>query len=247
MSLVSIIIPVYNAEKFIDKTIKSVINQTHFNWELILIDDGSTDRSFELISRYKEEKRINIIKNDRNLGVIKTRNKGIKIAKGKFIAFLDADDLWKPEKLKMQIEFMEINNLSISFTEYEKINENGILRGKLKLPNKIDYNLLLKSNFMGCLTVIYDQEILGKKFFREIDKSEDYVLWLEIIKEVKEIKCLNYNLASYRVMEKSRSSNKFYAVYYQWIIYRTIERLSFCKSLYCFIIYLFYGYKRFKV
>jgi glycosyltransferase involved in cell wall biosynthesis len=245
--LVSIITPLYNAEKYIEKTIESVINQTYKNWEMIIVDDYSKDNSYKLVLELsKQDKRIKLIKNDKNNGVTKTRNKGIKLAKGKYIAFLDADDLWKKEKLEKQIFFMERSKISISYTGYEKINEDGTIRGEIKVPKKVIYHESLKGNIMGCLTVIYNCEKLGKKYFKELKMSEDHVLWLEILKSTDSYG-IEKSLAKYRVLENSRSSSKIDAIKFQWEINREIEKLNIFKSIYYFIKYLWNGYKRYKV
>jgi len=247
-NLVSIITPLYNADKYIGEAIGSVINQTYKNWEMLIIDDGSEDKSHEKALKYSEkDKRIKVLKNERNLGVIKTRNRGIEIAKGRYIAFLDSDDLWKKEKLEKQIKFMENNKIFISYTGYEKINEDGSLRGGIKVPKKVTYSDSLKGNVMGCLTVTYNQEKLGKRYFTELEMSEDHVLWLEILKEVEASYGISESLAQYRVLKNSRSSSKINAIKFQWEINRQIEKLNIFQSLYYFINYLWFGYRRFIV
>lgn len=246
-NLVSIITPLYNAENFIEETIKSVLDQSYSNWEMIIVDDCSKDNSYNLVAKLAErENRIKLIKNEENNGVTKTRNKGIKLTKGKYIAFLDADDLWKKEKLKKQISFMEKSKALISYTGYEKVDEDGIIRGKIKVSKKVTYHDSLKGNIMGCLTVIYNQEKLGKKYFKELKMSEDHVLWLEILKDIDSYG-IEESLAQYRVLENSRSSSKIDAVKFQWKINRKIEKLNLIESIYYFINYLWFGYRRYKV
>lgn len=246
--LVSIITPMYNSENYIAETINSVIEQTYKNWEMIIIDDNSRDCSYNIVNEYaKKDKRIKLYKNSSNEGVVKTRNKGIDIANGKYIAFLDSDDLWKPKKLTSQIEFMEQNKIVLSYTGYEKINEDSSFRGIVKVPEKVNYKELLKSNYMGCLTVVYNQEEIGKRFFKEYRKSEDYILWLSILKEVNFAYGVSENLASYRVMSNSRSSNKIDAVKFQWEAYKNIERLGSIKSVYYLLNYMCLGYRRYKI
>ncbi|MCS5420420.1 MULTISPECIES: glycosyltransferase family 2 protein [Psychrilyobacter] len=245
--LVSIITPLYNAEKYIEATINSVQGQTYKNWEMIIVDDCSKDNSYNLVVKLAEqEKRIKLIENKANSGVTKTRNKGIELAKGKYIAFLDADDLWKKEKLEKQISFMKKNKVLISYTGYEKINENGTIRGEIKVPKNVTYHESLKGNIMGCLTVIYNCEKLGKKYFKELKMSEDHVLWLEILKDTDSYG-VEESLAQYRVLGNSRSSSKIDAIKFQWEINRKIEKLTRIESVYYFINYLWYGYRRYKV
>ncbi|MBM7558080.1 glycosyltransferase family 2 protein [Halanaerobacter jeridensis] len=246
--LVSIITPLYNEESFISQTINSVLNQTYKNWELLVIDDCSTDNGPEIVKEFSfEENRIKLIQLEKNIGVTKARNRGIKEAEGRYVAFLDSDDLWEPEKLEKQINYMKKNNFSISFTSYKKINEDGNYRGTVEVPNRVKYADLLKTNIMGCLTVIYDRKELGKRYFKDLDKSEDYVLWLEILKEVDFAFGIQEPLASYRVMQESRSSNKISVIKQQWKIYREIEGLNLFKSFYYFLNYLYYGYKRYRI
>ena len=235
---VSIIVPMYNAEKFIGKTIESVLAQTYQNWEMLIMNDVSTDNSLAVVSGYaKKDKRIKIINTEKNVGVVKGRNFLIDLASGKYIAFLDADDYWHNEKLEKQIKFMKEKNASISCTEYTRVKENEEKINDVIIKEEISYNDMLKNNYLGCLTVIYDAEKIGKRYFKELEKNEDYVLWLEIVKDVDIIYGLKENLAYYRVLDNSRSSNKVKTAKVRWEIYRKIEKLSLLKSLYYFLHY----------
>ena len=159
--LVSIITPLYNSEKYIAETIEFVLAQTYSNWEMIIVDDCSKDNGVEIVEKYREkDKRIKLYQNEINKGVSYTRNRAIDIAQGKYIAFLDSDDLWKKEKLEKQINFMEQNNIVLSYTAYEKINEDGSKRGEIRVPEKLDYKELLKNCLIGFLTAIYRKEEL---------------------------------------------------------------------------------------
>ena len=182
--LVSIITPMYNSEKFILKTIESVINQTYSNWELLLIDDGSIDNTIQIVEDFKQKySNIKLIQNLTNLGAAQSRNKGILEAKGEYIAFLDADDLWKPNKLDLQIQFMQTHNCDVSFSSYEQIAENGKPLHKLvqALP-KLTYNKYLKTNYIGNLTGMYNAKTLGKITSPDLRKRQDWLLWLAAIK-----------------------------------------------------------------
>ena len=235
---VSIIVPMYNAEKFIGKTIESVLAQTYQNWEMLIMNDVSTDNSLAVVSGYaKKDKRIKIINTEKNVGVVKGRNFLIDLASGKYIAFLDADDYWHNEKLEKQIKFMKEKNASISCTEYTRVKENEEKINDVIIKEEISYNDMLKNNYLGCLTVIYDAKKIGKRYFKELEKNEDYVLWLEIVKDVNTIYGLKENLAYYRVLDNSRSSNKVKTAKVRWEIYRKIEKLSLLKSLYYFLHY----------
>lgn len=244
--LVSIVTPNYNGSITISETIKSIQGQAYKNWELIIVDDNSSDNSVDIIKEFqKDDKRIRLIINKSNLGVTKTRNIAIDASIGPYIAFLDSDDVWLNEKLNIQILSMERENSLISYTSYYKCNynlENPIL---IKVPNLMTYNDLLKTNLMGCLTVVYNSEVLGKKYFKECLLSEDYVLWLEILKDANSALGIIEPLGKYRVAKASRSSNKLNAIKYQWHIYRKIEQISFIKSSYYFFIYLVKGYSRY--
>ena len=235
---VSIIVPMYNAEKFIGKTIESVLAQTYQNWEMLIMNDVSTDNSLAIVSVYaKKDERIKIVNTEKNVGVVKGRNFLIDLASGKYIAFLDADDYWHNEKLEKQIKFMKEKNASISCTEYTRVKENEEKINDVIIKEEISYNDMLKNNYLGCLTVIYDAEKIGKRYFKELEKNEDYVLWLEIVKDVNTIYGLKENLAYYRVLDNSRSSNKSKTAKVRWEIYRKIEKLSLLKSIYYFLHY----------
>ena len=235
---VSIIVPMYNAEKFIGKTIESVLAQTYQNWEMLIMNDVSTDNSLAIVSVYaKKDERIKIVNTEKNVGVVKGRNFLIDLASGKYIAFLDADDYWHNEKLEKQIKFMKEKNASISCTEYTRVKENEEKINDVIIKEEISYNDMLKNNYLGCLTVIYDAEKIGKRYFKELEKNEDYVLWLEIVKDVNTIYGLKKNLAYYRVLDNSRSSNKVKTAKVRWEIYRKIEKLSLLKSIYYFLHY----------
>ncbi len=237
--MVSVITPVYNAEKFIKETIESVINQTYKDWEMILVDDCSTDSSFEIISDYaKKYPNIKVFKNDKNSGPVDTRNFAIEKSSGRYLAMLDSDDLWKPEKLKKQISFMEEKNVYFSYSGYEIINENGKLLKSYTPPLKATYKNSLLESFIGCLTVILDTEVLGKRFFKKtLMGAEDSILWLSILREGFEAYGLKDNLASYRVVASSRSRNKFIAAKERWYVLRHVENLNFFKAFRCFFHY----------
>lgn len=243
--LVSIITPLYNCEKYIDETIQSVINQTYKNWEMIIVDDCSKDNGVKIVEKYQKlDKRIKLYRNEQNQGVSFTRNRAIDLSKGKYIAFLDSDDLWKKEKLSKQISFMEKNNITLSYTGYEKINSDGSLRGEIKVPEKLDYEELLKNCLIGFLTAVYKKEDL-KEFRFMKSKAEDYIFWLSIIKKIKYAYGVQENLAYYRVLNNSRSSNKIDIVKFHWKIYREIEKLNLMKSIYYYLIYIKRGVFRF--
>lgn len=243
--LVSVITPLYNSEKFIAETIESVLNQTYKNWEMIIVNDCSKDNGPSIVQEYqKKDKRIKLFNNEINQGVSFTRNRAIELAQGKYIAFLDSDDLWKDKKLEKQVKLMEENKVFLSYTGYNKMNEDGSERGRIEVPEKVNYKELLKGNIMGCLTVTVRKDILKKDPFKNT-KQEDYILWLELLKQEKFAYGIIESLAYYRVLNNSRSSNKIDLVKFNWRIYKEFEKLSLIESLYYYIIYIYRGIKRY--
>lgn len=243
--IVSIILPLYNAESYIRKTILSVINQSFANWELIIVNDCSKDNSLSIAKEYLLiDSRIQIFSNERNYGVSYTRNKAISYASGKYIALLDADDLWHPEKLMMQITFMEKNNYEVSYCAYQKMTVFEEPKGIIHVPKKMNYNKLLKGCLINCITGVYLREKFSHISFKDT-KVEDYIFWLEIFKEIDYAYGIIDCLAYYRVQKNSRSSNKLDIVKFHWKIYRHIEKLPLPKAFYFFIIYFIKGVIRF--
>lgn len=231
--LVSIIMPNYNSEKFISSSIESVIAQTYVNWELIIIDDCSTDTSIEIAERFKDA-RIKIIKNKKNYGAAVSRNNGIKSANGRYIAFLDSDDVWDENKLLESITFMREKGFSFICTDYRTVAESGEHISNYS-PQKSSYNYfdILKHNVIGCSTVVYDKNILGEVLMPiEATMREDFACWLAILKKGYVVNYLHKILTEYKVRSNSVSSKKTKMIKYQWKVYRRIEKLPFFKSLY---------------
>ena len=239
--LVSIIMPVYNSERFLEDAIRSVINQIYLNWELWLIDDNSSDNSKQIISNFTAiDKRIKSILLTVNSGAAIARNTAITRSEGKYIAFLDADDIWLPEKLLNQINFMEMNERSFTFTSYAIMDENGKdLKRTIAAPETVRYKQLLKNNTIGCLTAVYNSEKLGKMLMPEIRKRQDYGLWLNILKKGVIGYGLQETLAMYRTGDTSLSNKKMNVLKYNWILLRKHQHLSFFVTLYYFIFFLF--------
>jgi len=218
--LVSIITPTYNSEKFISKTIISILNQTYTNWELLITDDCSDDSTIKVINSYvKNEKRIKlfILKNNSGAGV--ARNNSIFHSQGKYIAFCDADDQWLPNKLKTQIDFMNKNNLQFTYSSYNICNENDDLIGKVISPKVISYRKMLNNNYVGCLTAIYDAEKIGKLYMSKIRNRQDWTLWFKILKKTGPTKGIVEPLAIYRNRRTSISSSKMKQLKYNWMVY----------------------------
>jgi glycosyltransferase involved in cell wall biosynthesis len=244
---VSIITPSYKSSKFISQTIESVLNQTYKNWEMIIVDDASPDDCNKTIEVYiQKDSRIKLIKLKKNSGPSVARNRAIGEASGRYIAFLDADDLWHPEKLEKQIAFMDKNNLSFTYSSYDLIDEEGNDLGSFKTKQKITYSEMLKTCSVGCLTAIYDTEKLGKVYMPNMLKRQDYGLWLKILREINITKGILEPLGTYRILKNSVSSNKINAAKYQWKIYREVEKLSLVKSMYYFLQYAYNGLKKYK-
>ena len=217
---VSILMPCYNANRFIGEAIKSVREQSLTSWELIICDDGSDDGSLETIeAATKQDKRIKLILNKGPKGAAGARNAAVKEAQGRYIAFLDADDIWLPEKLKKQIDFMKITKSEFSFSYCETIDECGRLLGVTKTPNFISIQKLKLSNFIPCLTVIYDSEKIGIVEQPIIPMRNDFALWIKILLLNPEVRarCVPEVLARYRVNNYGISSNKILGIYYFYI------------------------------
>jgi teichuronic acid biosynthesis glycosyltransferase TuaG len=234
MELVSIITPSYKSEKFISETIESVLAQTYSNWEMIIVDDLSPDNSNVIIEEYiKKDSRIKLIKLENNSGPAIARNRAIEEGYGRYIAFLDADDLWSSEKLEKQIAFMNEKKCNLSYTSYATMNESGeLLTNVIKAIGKLDYKELLKSNKIGCLSVIYDTKIIGKVYMPLMKKRQDYALWLRILKKIDYAYGMDEVLGAYRVVPNSVSSKKIDLLQYNYELFRRHEKFSVLKSLY---------------
>lgn len=239
----SIITPAYNAEKTIENCINSVLNQTYTNWELIIIDDCSTDNTVAVVDRFLHmDKRIIFIKNNKNIGSGETRNKGIRMGKGRYIAFLDSDDIWFPQKLEIQLEFMRRNNLFFTYSSYYVKSNNNLFL--FEVPQHIRFEDLLKTCWIGCLTVVYDKEMIGKYFMPTIKKAQDYVTWLNILKDHGAVSGIKMPLAQYNIHRRSNSYNKIRAIKYQWHVYRKYEGLSVFSSIYYIFFYSYFGLRK---
>lgn len=238
--LVSIITPSFNSEKFISDTIQSVQNQTHENWEMIIVDDGSVDKTVSIIKTFLEDKRIQLYQLEQNSGTGIARNKAVSLAKGRYIAFLDSDDLWKPEKLQKQIEFMHSENQPFTFSFYECIDEKGKALGKTnKAPKILTYKKLFWSNWIGNLTGIYDSDYFGKITISADRKRQDWMMWLTILKNIKTAKPVPESLAIYRIRENSISASKTALLKYNYNVYKNFHKLNAVVSIGCMIGFLF--------
>lgn len=245
--LVSIVVPVYNAEKFLKDTVRTVLEQTYPNWELLLVDDCSNDDSVNIIKEYvTKDDRIQLLKNEKNSGAALTRNKGIEEAKGTYLCFLDADDLWEKEKLEKQLKFMKENHCAFSYTSYEFADSNGIPNGKkVKVPKTINYKQALKNTTIFTSTVMFDLGKLTKNDICMPDvKSEDTATWWKVLKIIDYAHGINEIYSYYRRAANTLSSNKIKALKRTWNLYRNVEHLGIIFSSYNFCWYCFNALKR---
>lgn len=244
--LVSIITPSYNSETFIGKTIESVLSQTYQEWEMIIVDDHSCDNSVEYIkSLIKEDERIKLLTLKQNVGAAEARNRALEIANGKYIAFLDSDDIWLPNKLEQQLNFMQKNDYAFTFTAYIPFSEDGTQEySSIHAPKEIDYNEYCKNTIIGCLTVMIDKTKVGDFRMKNIRSSHDMALWLEIMKRGYKAYGLDEVLGKYRLVSNSNTAKKYKAIQDVWKVYREIENLSLIKSSWYFIHYLYNATKK---
>lgn len=246
--LVSIIVPVYNAEKFIRETIQTVLNQTYKNWELLLVNDCSADSSKNIIEEYeKKDKRIHLIELEQNSGAAIARNTGIENSKGRYIAFLDADDLWDNQKLEKQLKFIKEHDYEFTYTSYEFSDENGNKNGKIvEVPGNINYKQALKNTTIFTSTVIFDVKKLGKELIKmpNVKRGQDTATWWKVLKTGIVAHGLQESLSVYRRSNNTLSSNKIKALKRTWNLYRSVEHLSIPKSLYNFFWYCINAVRR---
>lgn len=245
--LVSIITPLHNSENFISKTIASVQAQTYHRWELIIVDDVSDDSSVEIVETFAEkDSRVRLIRLNKNSGAAVARNTAIEAASGRYIAFLDSDDMWLPNKLEVQLDFMQKHGHAFSFSAYERIDENGKSLGIVGVPEKVSYKQMLKTSVIGCLTAMYDTACFGKVYMPLIRKRQDYGLWLKLLKQTEFAYGIQQPLGQYRIRKDSISSNKLHTATYNWRLYREVENLPFFVSCYYFSHYAVRGILRTK-
>jgi glycosyltransferase involved in cell wall biosynthesis len=243
-ALVSIITPLYNAEAYITHTIKSIQNQTYPHWEHIIVNDCSTDTSLQIVEDLaKKDVRIKVVTLSRNSGAAQSRNKATELAQGAYIAFLDSDDLWHPEKLEKQLRFMQEKDLAVSYTSYVHINEAGTPIGKrIKALPKLTYKKQHTNNYIGNLTGIYKASEIGKIIAPNIRKRQDWAVWLEAIKKSNRPALgLQEDLAYYRIREDSMSSNKVNLIKYNFKFYKEYLGYSWITSA-CYLLRFFYEY-----
>nr|AXL04956.1 glycosyltransferase [Aeromonas hydrophila] len=243
--LVSIIMPSYNSADTIAKSIESVQKQDYAHWELLITDDCSSDRTVEIVRQLaSQDPRISIEVNSVNSGAGFSRNQSINRSSGKYIAFLDADDLWLPNKLSTQVFYMEQTGAVFSYTAYQKFSDAG-LGGILMPPTRVTYKELLRGSVIGCLTAMFNAEVLGRQNMPLIRKRQDMGLWLRLLQLCKEAHGIPQVLAQYRV-DSGMSQNKFNAACYQWLLYRDVVGLNFMQSVWYFGWYALNGFIKYR-
>lgn len=245
---VSIITPTFNSASYIAETILSVQNQTYQNWQLIIVDDGSTDETISIIQEIqKAESRIQLIVQSKNVGPAITRNKGIELAKGKYLTFLDADDLWFPDFIQNSIAIIQQTTIPFVFSSYRRSDEAlNFIYSDFIVPQKVTYTDILKTNSISCLTAFLDIETLGKKFMPIIHKRQDMGLWVQYLKEIPFAYGIQEPKAIYRIRKNSLSRKKSTLIKYQWQFYRKVENLSLIQSTYYMIHWMVRGFFKYS-
>jgi glycosyltransferase involved in cell wall biosynthesis len=243
-ALISIITPNYNCERFIAQTIESVLAQTYKNWEMLIVDDCSTDGSYEETLKYAaKDNRIKVYRMEQNSGAAVCRNKAIELSHGDYLAFLDSDDLWCPEKLEKQLRFMIGNECDFSFTEYEHIDEEGKALGlKARVIKRLTYRKLLLHCFPGCLTVMYRQNLMSKIYCDNIKKNNDHALFLCVLKNCNKAMGLPKNLAKYRIRQNSISRNKLKMIKPYITVLHDFEGINIINTYFCVLTHLIIKY-----
>ena len=248
-NLVSIIMPSYNSRKYIEESINSVLKQTYSNWELIIIDDCSIEDTDIIVKPYLSDKRIRYLKNKKNKGAAVSRNRALREIKGKWIAFLDSDDLWKPQKLERQINFMIKNGYHFSYTNYSEIDINGKPNGVIVTgPKKITKTGFFNYCWPGCLTVMYDVEKVGLIQIADIKKNNDYAMWLKVCRKAN-CYLLDENLAFYRKGRSgsisSHSIKKL--IFWHYKLFREAEKQNVIMSIFNTMRNMLFGFYKKKI
>jgi teichuronic acid biosynthesis glycosyltransferase TuaG len=247
-SLVSIITPCFNSEKFISETIISVQKQTYSNWEMFIADDGSEDKTVQIIQNFMDEdSRIHLIRLHKNSGAAKARNFGIEKITGKYMTFLDADDIWFPDFIENSIETIKKTGINFVFSSYKRSNENlEFVYSDFIVPKKVTYTDILKTNSISCLTAFINVEALGIKKMPDILKRQDMGLWLKYLKEIPFAHGIQEPKAIYRIRENSLSRNKKNLIKYQWQFYYKVEKLGFFPSVYYMLQWMVRGFLKYR-
>ena len=248
MELISIIMPNYNGEKFIKNSLDTILNQTYKNWELLIVDDCSKDKSIEIIKKNYDDKRIKLIELHENKGSAYARNEALRQARGRYIAFLDSDDLWLDNFLEEQIKFLKANKASLVYCSYYIIDENNKkILNPYVVKDKVSYKDILKFLPIGMLTSLYDTKQIGKYYFEESLGSirDDYVYWLKILKKIDFAYANPEILAKYRIHKNSVTKKKYKMILPQFKVYYKIEKLGIIKSLYYLLHWSLHGLRKY--
>ncbi len=247
-ALVSIITPSYNSAKFIAETIQSVQNQTHQNWEMIIVDDGSSDETeIVVLSIIQNDNRIQFHKLSQNSGPAVARNTGIEKASGDYMTFIDADDIWFPTFIENNIKTIQETGIPFVFSSYKRANEQlEFVYSDFIVPQKVSYTDILKSNSISCLTAFLDIKKLGKKYMPLIRKRQDMGLWLNYLKVIPFAHGIQETQAIYRIRENSLSRKKSDLIKYQWQFYREVEKLTIFQSAYYMLHWMYRGFMKYR-
>ena len=244
--LVTIITPSYKSKRFIKQTIDSVQEQTYTNWQMVIVDDFSNDGSVEFIRELiKNDKRFKLVVLTTNVGAAMARNEALQMVNGRFIAFLDSDDMWEPNKLEVQVDFMLEKNCAFSYTSYKVCSESGLsVEGIVPVPLSLTYNQYLANTIIGCLTVMLDAEKLGKIVMPNLRSSHDMALWADILKTIDCAEGIDIPLATYRLVGSSNTANKWRASKDVWNIYRYHLKMNVSESFFYFVQYAINAVKK---
>lgn len=244
-NIVTIITPSFNSKDYIQSTFDSILSQTFIDWEWIIVDDCSTDGSYVYLLEFaKQDKRVVALQAEKNSGTAAARNLGLKHATGRYITFLDSDDLLDPNYLEEQLKFMKEHGPLISAGYRRKAKHTCT---DFFVPDEVDYKKALKGNPLSCLTTMYDREVIGERYFPEdLMKCEDYVFWLNILKDGYVAKGNHQSLATYMIREGSKSSNKFKLIKYMHRVYHKTQGINWFKSWFYVVRWAFYGKKKYK-
>ncbi len=245
MELVSIITPCYNSERYLEDTFKSILKQNYTNWEWIIVDDCSTDNSVNLIKSFKDD-RIKLYEQKINKGASEARNKGLELSKGRFITFIDSDDLWLPSFLDKTINYLINNNEELVYTSYKRVDEklNPLLQDFIAI-DKVDRNRILYNCPIPMLTSVYDSKRIGKVIFPEAELREDHAMWIDLLMKTKHARAINESLAIYRIRTNSVSRNKFKIAIKQYDVYRKYLKMNVIKSSYYTFFWALNGMKKY--
>ncbi|HBD26270.1 glycosyltransferase family A protein [Flavobacterium sp.] len=246
--LVSIITPSYNSANFIAETIQSVQNQTYSNWEMIIVDDGSSDETENVVlSIIQNDRRIQFHKLSQNSGPAVARNSGIEKASGDYMTFIDADDIWFPTFIENNIKTIQETGVPFVFSSYKRANEQlEFVYSDFIVPQKVSYTDILKSNSISCLTAFLDIKKLGKKYMPLIRKRQDMGLWLNYLKVIPFAHGIQETQAIYRIRENSLSRKKSDLIKYQWQFYRQVENLNVFQSAYYMLHWMYRGFMKYR-